>query len=421
MLDKRGKLTTVCGPPSPSDARLRRSQSLALGNGTALQISKELIRQKLDGQAALVREMLNDLQAAETIAKFGSELPSAENINAVRLIESQAAKTYWGSWADVPVRWPSKDERRIPEHWKRFGSRISPLTHSPRMATCPPNALLNFLYGLLESESRLSAAAMGLDPGIGLLHVEMPNRDSLACDIMEVTRPQCDAFVLHWLQSERLRRSDFWEDRNGNCRIVSSLAIRLCETADTWRRLVAPVAEWVAQALWNSSRKVANETKAVPTRLTQRHRSEGRGREVTLVANPPRLTKICEVCGGEGVKNRYCRSCAIEVARDTMARVALIGHSKPKSSKVKARISQTLSDHAVANTWWSPSSLPPWLNEDFYIQKIQPQLRTRKIREIAQAMKVSQPYAAFIRSGRRRPHPRHWQALARLAGVSVDA
>ncbi len=97
-----------------------------------------------------------------------------------------------------------------------------------------------------------------------------------------------------------------------------------------------------------------------------------------------------------------------------MARVALIGHSKPKTSKVKARISKTLSDHAVANSWWSPSGLPAWLNEEFYVQKIQPQLKTVRVREIAQAMQVSQPYAALIRSGRRRPHPRHWQILAKM-------
>jgi hypothetical protein len=31
-------------------------------------------------------------------------------------------------------------------------------------------------------------------------------------------------------------------------------------------------------------------------------------------------------------------------------------------------------------------------------------------------MQVSEPYAAFVRSGRRRPRPRHWQTLAGLAG-----
>jgi hypothetical protein len=30
------------------------------------------------------------------------------------------------------------------------------------------------------------------------------------------------------------------------------------------------------------------------------------------------------------------------------------------------------------------------------------------------------PYASDIRAGRRRPHPRHWLSLARLAGVSSD-
>jgi len=47
-------------------------------------------------------------------------------------------------------------------------------------------------------------------------------------------------------------------------------------------------------------------------------------------------------------------------------------------------------------------------------------LRSKKVREIAQAMQVSTPYAAFVRSGKRRPHPRHWEALALLAGGKAD-
>ena len=252
MLDRRGKVLTVTGPVAPSDSKLRRAQSLSLVNGTALKISKELISQKLAGQELLVRDMRHDLATADAIARFRAAIPSAESIDRVRLIEAQAARLYWQAWADLPIRWPRADERRVPEHWKRFGSRISPLTHSPRLASNPPNALLNFLYGILESEARLSAVAMGMDPAIGVLHVDTPNRDSLACDIMEPIRPKSDAFVLHWLQSEPLRRSDFWEDRNGNCRLASSLAIKLCETSDTWRRLMAPVAEYVAQETWSS-------------------------------------------------------------------------------------------------------------------------------------------------------------------------
>jgi len=224
MLDRRGKVLAVTGPVAPSDAKLRRAQALALSNGTALKISKEIISQKLAGQEQLVRDMLRDSATADAIARFGVVLSCAESIDRVRLIEAQAARAYWQAWAIVPIHWPRKDERRVPEHWKHFGSRISPLTHSPRLASSPPNAILNLLYALLESESRLSGAAMGLDPGIGCLHVDTPNRDSLACDLMEVCRPKVDAFVLNWVQSEPFRKSDFWEDRNGNCRIGSSLA-----------------------------------------------------------------------------------------------------------------------------------------------------------------------------------------------------
>jgi hypothetical protein len=47
MLDRRGKVLAVTGPVAPSDAKLRRAQALAVSNGTALKISKELISQKL--------------------------------------------------------------------------------------------------------------------------------------------------------------------------------------------------------------------------------------------------------------------------------------------------------------------------------------------------------------------------------------
>lgn len=421
FLDRRGKLLFASTPTAPSDVRLRRAQCLALGNGTALTISRELISQKLDGQAAIVRDMLGSSVAADAILRFKAELAETDDIDAVRLLEALAAKMYWSQWADLPIRWPLRDEHRVAAHWKRFGSRISPLTHSPRLAVNPPNACMNLIHALCEAECRIALIATSLDPESGLMHRDTPNRSSLANDLQEILRAQVDSFVLNWIQTERFCKADFWEDRNGNCRIGSPLAKRLCETADTWRKFAAPVAEWIAQALWNSSRSSAIGEQILPTRLTQRRKSEGRGNKFELRITPvPRAAKICEVCGADGVKNRYCRSCAVEASRITMAQVALLGHAKPKSKKTKARMSKVLSDHAVANTWWDPKSLPSWLTEECYVQRIQPLLRGKKVREIAEAMRVSQPYAAFVRSGRRRSHPRHFVALAELVGISED-
>ena len=67
------------------------------------------------------------------------------------------------------------------------------------------------------------------------------------------------------------------------------------------------------------------------------------------------------------------------------------------------------------------SSLPAWLNEETYLGKIQPLLVGVTNKVIASALGASIPYASAIRAGRRVPHPRHWQALAQVVGLSVDA
>jgi len=41
--------------------------------------------------------------------------------------------------------------------------------------------------------------------------------------------------------------------------------------------------------------------------------------------------------------------------------------------------------------------------------------------QIRPALGISEPYAAFVQSGKRIPHPRHWQALTQLVGVSANA
>ncbi len=421
MLDRRGKVLAVTGPVASSDAKLRRAQALALGNGTALKISKELISQKLAGQELLVRDMLHDSATADAIARFRDELPNAESIESVRLIEAQAARAYWQAWSDLQIRWPRKDEIRVPEHWKLFGSRISPLTRSPRLAANPPNALLNLLYSTLESESTLAASAMGLLPEIGLLHADTANRNSLSCDLMEVCRPKCDAFLLHWLQSELLRRSDFWEDRNGNCRIASSLAIKLCETSDTWRKLVAPIAERVAQELWSSVSRPASPSKVtqrlIATRLTQRKKREVKGSNVPEVKQP----KPEHVCGGCGkpimAERNHCANCAVDGATERLVNAAQIGRVAARSPEARAKHVASRRRHAQACSEWDESTQPAWLTGEVFLQKIQPLLASSSTSAIRSRIGVSRWYAGRIREGYR-PHPRHWLALAELVGVT---
>ena len=248
----------------------------------------------------VARNNLLDDATADRIARFRAELPSADSIATVRLIEAQAALAYWAAWRTLPINVPRNDLRRVPDHWRRFGARISPLPGSTRLAANPPNAIWNYLYALLESEARLAAAALGLDPGLGVLHVDAPNRDSLALDLLEPVRPQVDAFVLDWITRQPLRREWFFEQRDANCRLMAALGVRLPETTSTWGRAVAPIAERVVQARWRPPSRSVNKKRFVATRLTQRRRSEGRGRKVRTLANPaPRQMKVCVVCGAK--------------------------------------------------------------------------------------------------------------------------
>lgn len=416
FLDRRGKLLFVSGPMSPSDARLRRAQSLALGNGTALRVSRELISQKLEGQAALVRDTLHSSVAADAILRFKADLAEADSIEGVRIIEAQAAKTYWGQWANVAIRWPQKDERRVSAHWKRFGSRISPITRSPRLATNPANACMNLIHTLCEAECRIALIAMGLDPEIGLLHVDVPGRSSFASDLQEVLRPKVDSFVLSWMQTEVFRKTDFWEDRNGNCRIGTSLATKICETSQVWYRLVAPYAEYIAQELWDSIHKTTLCTRAIATRLTQSTKRAVKGSEVPAVAMPQH-EHLCAGCGKNIHSNRKrCFKCSKQQAMKEFS----TGRKLAQSSNAIAKRADTMRRHRQEIREWKSSNIPAWLTREVYVKQILPALASVPKSRLRSALGVSEPYASDIQAGRRRPHPRHWQALAGLVAVSPD-
>jgi CRISPR-associated endonuclease Cas1 len=416
MLERDGSVLATTGPVRSSDAKLRRAQALAHSSGAALRITRELITQKLYGQEQVARNKLLDTATADTIARFRAELPNAESIPTIRLIESQAAAAYWSAWRTLPINFPRNDLGRVPDHWRSFRARVSPLTGSPRLAANPVNAILNYLYALLESEARLAVAAMGLDPGLGVLHADTTARDSLACDVMEPVRPAVDAYLLDWITRESLSREWFFEQRDGNCRLMAPFAVRLSQTAPTWGRAVAPIAEWVARAFWSTIRKPDSP---LATRLTQSVKREARGSRIVPLPPAPRPQSVCQGCGrvvAHGSTN--CVVCAVPVSRQRMSDVARLGRAASKTPVARARVSATQRRQVAARLLWQSSSQPDWLTEETYTERIKPLLVDASISEISNALGVSFPYAAAIRAGRRRPHPRHWETLAELIGLS---
>jgi CRISPR-associated endonuclease Cas1 len=418
MLERDGSVLLTSGPVRPSDARLRRAQALAHQSGTAIRIARELIDKKLAAQEQVVRRKLQAIESADAILRYRSELAEADTEDSIRLIESHAAHAYWSAWRTLPISFPRNDLSRVPEHWRTFGTRVSPLTGSPRLAANPPNAILNYLYAVLESESRLAAATLGLDPGLGVLHVDSPKRDSLASDLMEPIRPEVDSFLLNWIMREQLSRSWFFEQRDGNCRLMAPFAARLAETAPTWHRAVAPIAEWVARTFWEGIPKSRLSTMPA-TRLTQQHKREAKG-QVGLPSVPvPQPQRVCRRCGVvlKNQKKNHCASCGVTVSCENMLEIAHRGRIASRSPESRAKLSASQKRQRAVRRAWNPSTLPAWLTRESYREKILPRLTGITVPVLMRTLNISEPYATKVRNGQFVPHPMHWLPLAQLVGV----
>jgi hypothetical protein len=233
---------------------------------------------------------------------------------------------------------------------------------------------------------------------------------------MEPIRPQIDAYVFDWISRAALNREWFFEQRDGNCRLMTSLCLRLSETAQTWGALVAPIAEWLVRTLWATLPKPKRDAKISPaTPLTQSNRRESRGIEAEpFVPSAPKPIKICKDCGAALTRGKFCSSCGFDFARTELIQAAQRGRIAAQSPEAQARRTQTQRQNAVAQAAWKQSTRETEITEKVYQLEIQPQLSRLTIPVLMKALNVCKSYAADIRAGRRRPHPRHWETLATL-------
>ncbi|MDP3983690.1 MAG: CRISPR-associated endonuclease Cas1 [Acidimicrobiia bacterium] len=400
------------------DARLRRTQALAPTEAIGFELSGFLLGRKIDGQVRVAR-MLGNSNAVDAIAE---RLEGAENLEQLLLIEARVAAEYWALWETIPVRFVTRDETRVPESWLRFGTRSSPVSgRGPRLAANPANAILNYLYALLEAETVLACHAVGLDPQLGFFHADTPARDSLAADVMEAVRPTVDRYILDLIGGHRFSRKDFAETPQGVCRLAPQLAHRLAETSIRWAAEIAPVVEEVARTLVPGS----------PTLLTQRKRRAAHGHPEEESPRSVSLDQGCLDCGAEATPTgRYCGDCAdrrvrywlpelSERATAYLARARADGNDPAHGGAAGRKRSRAIRRRNAENAGWDARHARP--DPSVFVEEILPGLRDVAVSAIVEATGLSRPYCSMIRRGAYIPHSRHWEALQVLAsspGVS---
>jgi len=318
----------------------------------------------------------------------------------------------------------------VPDHWEHFSARTSPLKQggsSPRIAADPVNALLNYSYSLAEAECRLAIQALGLDPGLGVVHTDKKNRDSLALDLLEPSRPVAEQHVLQLLTVRFFTTDDFHETAQGSCRLLPPLTHLVAQALPGFAVAVAPLAEGIAHALAHSSPgpvqlrtplSRGNYTTAKTSRRSTPRQVPGTG------AGLP----TCSTCGTQLYDRRrqLCTACwpvtrnahaQMRTAASHTARATAIaeGRDPTQTSTARSKRRHSLLAAKAAEAAWASSGATCPVTEQQLHEVVLPALREVSLTDMQRVTGLANSSCSRIRRGLMTPHPRHWEALAELA------
>jgi hypothetical protein len=139
--------------------------------------------------------------------------------------------------------------------------------------------------------------------------------------------------VLELLKRREFRRADFFETREGVCRLLPTIAKELSESSPRFAKAIGSVAEDVAQKIFRSAKlakiqlqepevsrtETPEKADALPTPLTQSNRSNGKERPrppVTPLPSKRKMSRLPCLCCGKTIDGKhysYCNACLTPV------------------------------------------------------------------------------------------------------------
>lgn len=427
QIDADGRVLAAFGPQGTDRPGLRRAQALALDTSLGIDIARRLIAEKIAAQSEALAAVPTADVTETTVANVRdavTRLHVAATRDDVRLAEAMVAAAYWSALSPVSVGFARRDAERVPDHWKTLGSRTSPVTGNGRQAVNPANAILNYLYAILEGEATIAARIVGLDPGLGVLHADQLNRASLSADLMEPVRPLVDRYVFDLIARRTFAADDFFETRQGVCRVTPPLAREISLAAVDFGRAVGRVAEDVARLLDDGR----SSGRPIATPVSGRNRSHGRptqGRRPGPKLAPP-MANRCVWCGGSVEAGR--RTCSIEcvdalavdnrpafvaAGQGSLARLREVGFAPELSPEGRSRIGTRATALLTAARDWQRTH--PWPKDlAAFEREILPGLADLSAGALAEGTGLSVGYCRRVKAGAVRPHPMWWEAMRAL-------
>lgn len=403
QIDTDGRVLMVGHNPARTDSRLLRAQAAAAGSQVGVAIAQHLLGLKLAGHAALLEVELASPQLSAAASELADALQQASNLARCRDLEAQAANVYFSAWTDVGCRFTHRDQARMPAHWQQYTVRSRPLSasgHSPRNAADPINAMLNYGYALAETEARIAALTVGLDPGLGIMHTDRKDRDSLALDLLEPLRAVVERHVLRLLAHQYFSAGDFVETRDGRCRLQPPLSHQLAEQLlPELARSVARPAEVVAHLLAGSSPSTIRLSTPLSRANTTNAQTRGQRNANAQPRTAAKSRPTCEKCGIDlyGSARKLCPTCWPVQRREYMRQLGKVRAKPPGPAKPTMK--------ELSGGW----------TLEQYRTDILPRLAEIPLPEIERATGLSNATCSRLRRGLQIPNPKHWENLRELA------
>jgi len=223
FMDRSGMpIGRIWSPKYGSISTIRKGQLNFTFSKEALAWIKEIIRQKIENQQALLLMMkanTDDLnrkreKAISRLEDYRTKIASLEGdivsdvSSQLRGWEGVASKIYFEA-----LNW------FIPESY-RFESR------SQHPAMDVTNAFLNYGYGILYGKIEGALIKAGIDPYIGVLHRDDYNRPVLVYDIIELYRVWVD-YVVYSLIAQQVVTEEYYSVREDGSYWLEGLGRRI--------------------------------------------------------------------------------------------------------------------------------------------------------------------------------------------------
>jgi len=190
--DYGGRLIARLESYRKKNIKLRLSQyRISLSEEKTLAMAKYFFNEKITAQYKFLYRLSERKKITTEYIKYKEFAMQAKTVSALLGIEGYFAEYYFG---------------------KYFGlfKYYKPAKRTRRPAEDTVNSLMNLCYTLTSSYITINLSAEGFDCSIGYLHSLQEERDNLTCDVIEIFRSKCDAFILKLFNRKEFTANDFY-------------------------------------------------------------------------------------------------------------------------------------------------------------------------------------------------------------------